>query len=518
MGNTNPILNSLIVESNKTRTENGALSNKSTLNDLLDFFASGGSTRERSEDYIIHLFQNAFAQDKLSALKLLFYFRDCREGQGERRLFRTIIKWLANHYSEYLIKNMKLIPYYGRWDDLFSLFGTKCESKMLDYIVDQLLDDLSSYKECKNISLLAKWIPSINTSNKTMVYYANKLVKRLNITKKEYRKFLSKLRNYANVVEKQMCANEWNLIEYPKIPSIAALRYRQAFLKHDNTRYSQYIRDVSTGKSKVNAKTLYPYDIVRTILFNKREDFNEDDILALDNQWKSLPNYYPDDSDQNMIVVCDVSGSMYSGIPNISVSVALSIYCAEKIKGPFKDYFITFSEKPVLERIKGNNIYEKTTNIFNSQPGYNTNLIAVFRTLLNKMKLIEQEKGIKLTEKDIPSHIMIISDMQFDCNDYKNQYDNLDDFMDHISDENTTYQDIKQMYEEHGFKLPKIIWWNVGGRSSAYPITKTDSGNIIVSGCSPTILTSLFDENKDFSPESYMFDVINRKRYDLVKI
>ena len=240
-GITNPVLTSLINGDNKTLTENGALTNKSTLNDLLDFFASGGSMRERSEEDIIKLFQNAFAQDKRAALRLLFYFRDCRGGQGERRLFRTIVKWLAEHYSEYLIKNLDIIPFFGRWDDLFVLFDTKCEEKMMDYVVEQIRKDSDDYMECKSISLLAKWMPSINTSSKKTVSYAKKFVKKLNITEKEYRKFLSKLRHYSNVVEKQMCLNEWVLIEYPKVPSIAALKYNNAFQRHDNMRYSKYI-------------------------------------------------------------------------------------------------------------------------------------------------------------------------------------------------------------------------------------------------------------------------------------
>lgn len=521
-GITNPILTSLIDEDNKTLTENGALTNKSTLNDLLDFFASGGSMRERSEDDIVKVFQNAFAYDKRSALRLLFYFRDCRGGQGERRLFRTIIKWLANYHSEYLIKNLDIIPFFGRWDDLFVLFDTKCEEQMMDFVAEQIRKDSDDYMECRSISLLSKWMPSINTSCKKTVYYAKKFLKKLNISEKEYRKFLSKLRRYSNVVEKQMCLNEWTSIEYPKVPSLASLRYTNAFKKHDNVRYSKYIEDLIKGKTKINAKTLYPYDIVRKIFNNRHRDMSEDEINVLDSQWKSLPNYYPEDSDKNILVVCDISGSMYDGIPNISVSVSLAIYCAEKMKGGFKDHFITFSREPSIVKIKGSNIYEKTLNVLNRTEGYNTDIIAVFRMLLNNILSIQEKTGRKLSDKELPSHIMIVSDMEFDQNYYNSRLRYIENFDDalNVMEEfvtKTTYQDIKNMYKEAHIPLPKIIWWNVGGRKSTFPITKTDSGHILISGCSPSILTSIFS-NEDFNPESFMFDVINNKRYDVVKV
>ena len=478
MGGVSSFIDSLVNENNKTFTQNGALTNKSSLDGLLDFFATGAAMRMREEKDILKVFLSAFSESKLLALKTLFYFRDCREGQGERKLFRTILKYLGNNYPDLIIKNMSLIPFYGRWDDLFVLFDTKCEVEMMDYVLQQLNADVDSFEKNQNVSLLAKWMPSVNTSSNYTVSIAKKFINKLEIKEKSYRKMLSLLRGYIKVVEKQMCSNQWSIIEYSSVPSKAMLNYEHAFQKHDTERFEQYIKDVQKGKTKINSSVLYPSDIMKKIESTK-DPVGRD---ALDAQWKSLPNWISGDKDKNILVVADTSGSMYDGVGSIYISISLALYCAERMNGPFKDYWMTFSSHPQLQKVKGNNLYEKYMLFHNVNWGYNTDLLAVFKLILTTIQKTEKQKGRKLEQNEIPTHILIISDMEFDSG----------------SDGYTNYQEIEEMFNDACYKLPKLVWWNVASRQSNMPITKDDNGNVMVSGYSPAILKYLLGNSKNF--------------------
>ena len=503
MGSSNPVtsfINALRKESNKTFTENGALTNKSSLDGLLDFFATGAAMRLQSEEDILSLFLKAFSEDKLLALKTLFYFRDCRKGQGERRLFRTILKYLANNYPEIVIKNISLIPFYGRWDDLFVLFDTKCEMEMMNYVLNQLNDDVNNYEKNQNVSLLAKWMPSINTSSYYTVSIAKKFINRLGIKEKGYRKMLSLLRGYIKVVEKQMCSNEWNIIEYSKVPSKAMLTYEHAFQRHDTSRFDKYINDVKEGKTKINSSVLYPSDLVAKSFSLTSEDSTS--ISVLDEQWKVLPNYISGDQQKNILVVADTSGSMFDAIGSIYVSIALALYCSERINGPFKNYWMSFSEEPTFQEVTGNNLFEKIKLLDRELWGCNTNLLAVFRLILDKIYDLEVEKNRKLKENEIPTHILIISDMEFDQGSNSRQ---------------TNFEEIKDMYEEAGYNLPKLVWWNVASRQKNVPITKDNNGNVMVSGYSPSILQYILGTD-EYNPIDMMLEVIQSERYKDVTI
>lgn len=473
-------------ETNYTETENGALTHQSTLSNLLDFFGLGASMRNREDSDVASLFSKAFAEDKLLALKCLFYIRDARSGQGERKTFRTILKWLGENNPEDLKANLEIIPEFGRWDDLFCLEGTSVWNDVLELIKK----NWQSCFENSKPSLLAKWLPSPNTSSKEACRLAKVIYRHLKLTEKQYRKTLSKWRQDLKVVEKQMCAKKWNEIEYSHVPSKASLIYKKAFARNDKERYEKFLKDVKEGKQKINASVLYPYDIVKKYIFG--EDKNET-VEAL---WNSLPDYLKGKK-ENGLVVADVSGSMMN--PNLlpmSVSISLALYISERTEGLFKNHFITFSEKPTLQKVIGNNLHEKVQNLKYADWGMSTNIQAVFDLIL------ETSLKHNIKQDEMPETLYIVSDMEF------NQA---------VSDNTkTNFQVIDEKYEQYGYKRPNLVFWNVNAKSNQSPITKDDKGTCLVSGCSPVILESLM-EKKYISAVDVMMETLNKDRYNVVK-
>lgn len=473
------LLNAIERNQNFTTTENNAASLKSTLKATVDFFGLGGALRNTSDEAVIQLFSKAFAEDSLTAMKVLFYIRNVRGGQGERKTFRTCFAWLAKEYPDVAIKNLDNVVEFGRWDDLFCTRGTMIWS---NYVIQMIWSEWS--KEGKT-SLMYKWLPSENASSKTTKEIATDIRTAFGLTSREYRKKLSAKRAELDVVERKMCSNNWEQINYKGVPSKAALNYKGAFERHDGARYAQFIADVKSGKTTINSGTLYPYNIVEKC-------FVGDESSTLDVLWNALPNYIEDDS--NSIVVADVSGSM-SGRP-MSVSISLAMYISERNKSSFKDFFITFSETPTLQKVIGNNIREKVNNLQQADWGMSTNLEAVFDLVLNTAV----EKNVPAT--DMPTRIYIVTDMEF------NQACNNADL--------TLFQVIEDKYKAAGYKQPELVFWNVNARKIHAPVYSDELGTCMVSGCSPAILTSLL-ANKTLTSEQIMFDTINNKMYDCVR-
>jgi hypothetical protein len=481
----NTLLKGLELETNFTTTENNAKTYKSTLSGLVNFFGLGGSLRSKKETEILSLFGKAFAEDQLKALKILFYLRDVREGQGERRLFRVILKWLGQHYPEVVSQNLEIIPEFGRWDDLFCLEGTKVWSDVLSI----LNNEFNQMLQQNTNSIACKWFPSINTSSKETRRLAKILCEHFGVSEKQYRQTLSRTREYIKVVERDMCSNDWSKINYAQVPSKASLLYKDAFYKHDKERYQQFIKDVKSGKQKINASVTYPYEIVEKALYYS-DDNNTETLNVL---WNSLPNYMGDKV-HNGIVVADVSGSM-SGRP-MSVSISLALYFAERNKGQFANHFITFSDEPSLEKVIGNNIIEKVNNLSSAHWSMSTNLQAVFDLIL------ETAVSHNVPQDDMPQTVYIVSDMEFNA----------------CADETSTnYQAIIEKYKQHGYQKPKLVFWNVNARNTQVPITINESGTCLVSGCSPVILQTLLEGN-EMTAEQIMLDVISKNRYNQIII
>ncbi len=484
------MLNYLKQEANKTETLNEAATYISSGKYCLDLFASIGALRNSSEKDILKRFHRAFCENKNLAMKILFYARDIRGGLGERKVFRTIIRNLQKTSRSALVKNIQYIPEYGRYDDLLELLDTSCKKEVVAFIDEQLKKDIANIKS-DNVSLLAKWLPSINATNIQTVKSGKRLAQCLKMSEKEYRQILSKLRAKIKIIENNLREKDYSF-DYSKQPSRAMFKYKKAFIRNDKERYEEFLNKVKEGAAKMNTGTLYPYDIVRPIVNN--EELSNEEKKALDITWNTLPDYT---KNENTLVVVDGSGSMYCYYSNpqpAQIAQSLAIYFAQRNTGLFKNHFITFSENPQLVEIKGDDIYNKVRYCMGFNECANTNIQKVFELILNTAV------KNKLSQKDLPETIYIISDMEFD---YCAQNADL-----------TNFECMKKKFNEKGYKLPKLIFWDVNSWQQQVPVKENEQGVVLVSGCTPKIFEMVMDGKT--SPYKFMLDVINSERYEKI--
>ena len=505
----NTFLNQMTKDSNITRTENGGVTHKSTESKVLDMFAVGGAYRTRSDEDVILLFKNAFEEDRLLAMKCLFYLRDIRGGQGERRFFRTAFRWLCNEYPQVAKANLENVSEYGRWDDLIYVAeGTQVQTAAFNIIKHQLALDI----QCKTPSLLAKWMPSQNASNADTKRLGHVLANFLGMTSREYRKTLSILRERINVLERLMSANRWDEIEFDKIPSKAGLIYRNAFARRDilAKKYETFAKSKDT---KVNADVLYPHDVAhRAFAMRYNTNLEDPTRLMLQKYWDNLKDFY-NGREENGIAVIDVSGSMI-GTP-MEAAVSMGAYIADKAHGPFANHFITFSAHPELVRFEGVDIVDKLNRCVQADWGMNTNVQAVFDMLLN----IAMKQGVKA--EDMPDKLFIFSDMEFDeCVTFgtpaairKNTWGHYD-CGGTVRDENEVNSDLELIamkWAAVGYKLPKVIFWNLAARQNRIPAI--GEGFSYVSGFSPSMIDAIFSGKDGYD---LMVEKLMSKRYSAV--
>lgn len=470
------------------QTQNGANTYGTTGSRVLDYFAQGSALRSRTTDEIENLFEMAFQESPLLTLRVLFYSRDIRGGQGERDTFRVILRSLAKNHTETLVKNLHLIPEFGRWDDLFVLLNTNVHFEVLAIISNQLMLDSNSDKP----SLLGKWMKSENTSSKESRKIARCLRTSLGISPKQYRKLLSYLRKKIDIVESKLSDKRYEDINFEKLPSKAMLKYKKAFAKHCE-HYQDYLDSLSRGEAKVNVKTLYPYELVREALKNR----DENHISLVNSMWNNLPDYINEDN-TNLLAVIDVSGSMECNncIP-LYMAISLGLYIAEKNKGAFGNHFLTFSEYPQLVEIEGENFVEKVHNIRKANWGGSTNLERTFDLIL--------ETAIKnrMSQEDLPEKLFIISDMEFNsCEGWRGT-------------PYTTMEIIERKFNAYGYKVPKLVFWNVNSIQNNIP--KTDDGVQLVSGANPIIFENLL-KGKSLDAYDLMLLEIGKPRYDVISV
>lgn len=468
---SNKFINNLFTETSKGLTENKAITYTDSGSFLLNFYSQAGAMRKNPGQALV-LFQRAFAEDREKAIRILFYLRDVRGGQGERELCRFCFEWIGNVHPDIFEKIIGFIPEYGRWDDMF-FDNDKCFKQ----IKEQINLDFKS----ETPSLLAKWLPTINASSQRTKAKAKFFTERLGFNEIAYRKIVRSIRKQLKIVEEKMSAKKWIDIDYSTVPSQASRIYRNAFKKHDEERYEKFIEKAEKGEVKINTSTLYPYQIFKSAY----SDYSK----TLEALWNQLPDYT---QGKNAIVVADVSGSM-CGDP-LSVSVSLALYFAERNKGQFKDHFITFSEKPRLQRVIGSNLLDKMNCIDNADWDMNTDLQAVFNLILNTAYKNDTPA------EELPETIYIISDMEFDS----------------CCEHSTNFEVIKDKYKQCGYKMPNMVFWNVDARSGKnLPVQYNEGGVALVSGFSPVIF-KLAIENK--TPLDVMNDTINSDRYNQIKI
>lgn len=479
-------------EANQSYTENGAATYTTTMSDCLDLFATIGALRHAGEDEVIDRFVKAYAENPDLATKILFYARDVRGGLGERRTFKIILGYLAKNEQKTVRKNIENIAEYGRYDDLLVLLYTPCEDMLIDYLKKQLNNDIKALENGDEISLLAKWLPSVNASNKETIKAGKRIAKKMGFANAEYRKILTALRAHIKIIENNLREKDYSF-DYDKQPSKALFKYRKAFYRNDQERYMVFLNRAVEDSSVMHTGTLTPYDIVAPIINRvmRHEGFAEGERYAMDVAWNALENYV---GSENALAVVDGSGSMYwnnSPLP-AAVAESLGIYFAEHNTGAFKGHFITFSTTPQLVEIKGRDIYEKIKYCFGYNECSNTDIAATFDLILRT--------AIKnsLTQKDIPARLYIISDMEFDSCAGNSSL--------------TNFEYAKREYEKFGYKLPELVFWNVDSRNRQQPVTMNDRGVILVSGCTPQILAMV--QNNNLNPYNFMMEVISSKRYE----
>ncbi len=462
-------------------TENGMATNSSSLSACVDLFFNIGAMRGQDKKRLIATFSSAFNEDPKRAMKLLFWARDVRGGAGERQVFKDIITYLAADHDLALKPNLHLIAEYGRWDDLLALTGTILERDAFTLIQEALVAENG---------LCAKWMP-----RKGII--ANKLRNFMKMSPKEYRKTLV---NLTNVVETKMCAKDWDSIEFSKLPSVASARYQKAFWKNSPDGYGAYVESLVKGETTINAGAVYPYDITKSLTHGDNKVANE--------QWKALPNYLEEANDMILPVV-DVSGSMSSpagGSKNVTcmdVAISLGLYISERNEGPFKDAFVTFSNNPQLQVVSGN-LTDRYRQMKSSDWGMSTDLEATFELILN------QAKKHGLTQDQMPNKILILSDMEFNVATRGGGWRSTG------NEWNPTAQTmIEQMYEDAGFKMPQIVYWNIQSRNGDVPVAFDKMGTALISGFSPAIMTSLLGAD-EFTPVAIMDKTIMGERYSQI--
>lgn len=482
------MLNLLQNEANRTFTENGAVTCVSTCSDCLDLFASIGALRRESREEIVSRFTKAYAEDPDLAMKMLFFARDVRGGLGERRVFRVILAWLAANEPGSVRKNMEAIAEYGRWDDLLALLDTPCEKDAIACISRQLSRDLDAMGKGDSVSLLAKWLPSVNASNAETVRNGKRIARALGMSDAAYRKTLVRLRAHIRILENYLRETDYTF-DYEKQPSKAMFKYREAFSRHDGERYQAFLSSVSSGEATLHTGTLAPYDIIAPCFGS---EVSEQERAVLDTTWNAQEDLT---KGENALVVVDGSASMYWDASPLPAAVALSlgVYFAERNTGAFRNHFITFSTHPRLVRIKGRDILEKIRYCSSFNECANTDIRKVFELILSAA--VKNE----VPQSELPKALYIISDMEFDC-----CADGAD---------LTNFELARRLFAAHGYELPRVVFWNVFSRSRQH-VTRNEQGVALVSGCTPHIFSML--QSGTLSPYAYMMEILGSERYQRI--
>ena len=487
----NNFANAMKNEGNKIVTENGAVALRSTGDAVLNLFSVIGALRQTEwgettidENRAERLFAEAYKEDALLTVRTLFYGRDIREGLGEREIFRILMRYAAKYHPESLKANLDLVGVYGRYDDLYSLIGTSLESDMWKAMSTQFEEDKRNLAEGNAISLLAKWIKTPDASSKKTRRLGILTAQKLGYSVYDFKRILRSMRKHLDVVERKMSAGQWDQITYSAVPSRAMMIYRSAFYRHDEQRFDAFIQKAINGEEKINSGTLYPYDIVEKYLYG--DDVNLD---VLEAQWRQLPNYI--EPNQNIMIMADVSGSM-DGRPMAS-AIGLAMYFAERNVGDFHNLFMTFSSEPTIVQVEGETMKQKIDFIKHADWGMSTNLEAAFDLVL------DTATKNHIPQSEMPKAIIVVTDMEIDSCTRGNS-----DWL--------FYDEMKRRFEEMGYEIPKLVFWNVNSRHDTFHVDANRKGVQLVSGHSTNTFKVLL-KCLDMTPYEMMLEVLNSERY-----
>lgn len=488
------------VSQRKTLTENGAVAYQTSGKALTDFMFAVTALRQADKDRIYDEITKVYFEDPIIATKFMFFIRDCRGGNGERRIFREYLRWLSENKPKIAKAVIPLVPEYARWDDLWVLLDTSLREDVCELVQNQIEDDMEKSIRGKKISLAAKWLPSQCASSKETKRYAAIIRDYLKLTPRRYRKTLSRLRDYLDVVEVKASSNRWNEIKYETVPSQANLKYEKAFMIHDEKRRKEYLESLKSGKTKINGGVLAPHEIVSRYAnttgwgYHQIQEYDE----TLEQLWKALPVKSLDQT----LVIRDGSGSMCAGygtpVKPLDVATALAVYTSEHNHGVWKDKYITFSANPKFVDIsKCESLRDKLLLSYKETDCTNTNIEKTMMLVLNT--------AIKnhCSQDDMPKNIIIITDMGFDGCFWG---DNTRSLFDNIATE----------FAEAGYKLPRMVFWNVAGSTNnGIPLQQNELGVVLMSGFSVNLLDMVMSGQLD--PYKAILDMINSPRYQPVE-
>ena len=471
-------------ETRWTRTENGAIALNTTSDACLDLFGTIGALREASEERITTLFEEAYKENPLLAAKIAFYARDIRgdkntSGLGERRVFRVFLKYMALQHPEVIKPNLDLIGVYGRFDDLYELIDTPLENEMWNAMRKQFKEDYINLNKGNAISLLAKWIKTPDASSANTRRLGILTAQKLGYNVYSFKRILRAMRRHIGVVEALMSTGQWDKIKYSEVPSRAMTIYRNAFIKHDEERFTTFAQKAVTGEVKINSSTLYPYDLIEKMterglgFWWKNKSETEENILQA--QWDALPNFVTEGT--NAVVMVDTSGSM-SGRP-ICTALGLGIYFAQRNSGAYHGKWMTFSSRPSFQTIKGKTMKQIYSNLNMNDWDMDTDL-----------------------PNEMPKSLIVVSDMEINyC----------------ANDDWTFYDQMRMEFLANGYEIPQVVFWNVNSRHDVFHADSTRKGVVLCSGQSPSIFQQLIG-SIEFTPVEFMLKVINSERYEPIKI
>lgn len=451
---------------------------------LLDLFATIGGMRHQPINEVITRWRKAYKENPTLAANLILYTRDIRNGGiGERAIGRALLRELATVEPEKIERNLDTIVNCGRWDDLFCLLTiNSLRDSIISFIANQLVQDMTAYKNGKPISLLAKWAPSINASSRETRRLANILCKQLHLSPKTYRQTLASLRKYSNVVERKMSDGDWSLINFETVPSLAMSRYNKAYRKHTPIEFQTYLDCLKKGTVKINAATLNPTDICKKFLNEHR--LGETDIA----QWDSLPDYVKGDNE--VIIMADVSGSM--SCPNnepMAASIGLATYFAQRNKGAYHGMYLTFTDVPQFIHLDDNWDIEKCFRYVEGKGvGYNTNMDRAFRAIYD----------VATVTHDAPKALVVISDGEMDGWVRSSQSESI-------------VSKWRKCFENRGLIFPRVISWNVACRHGTV-IAPASDGVSFVSGYGAGPFKSLV-ELIELNAEEAMIKILTKPEF-----
>lgn len=480
----------------ETTTENGEYALSTSLSKVLDLFARVGAMRGASESEIVSLFDKAYAENKELAVKTLMYARNIRGGLGERRSVRILLKYMGQRDPKIAEQIIPYVPFYGRWDDLYTFVGTPVEKPMFAFLKAVLTADIKAKREgSKDVTLLAKWLKSVNTSSAESVKLGKLTAQALGMGQKEYRKILVEMREYLGVLEVQLSKNDFAGLEYKTMCTRALFKYRRAFKTKDAENYGAFIEGLNAGTIEKKSDALYPYDVVRA--YNNARGYNGRNYDAsLEGMWKTIPDYV--NGEFPVVVMADTSGSMQNGMGDVNpidLSLSLAVYFAERNKGVWGNMFMTFSNQPDwIELTEGSTLCTKLNSI--PQINANTNYEAAYKLILDTAK-----RG-KVAPEDMPKALIVISDMQFDESTSRVCIYRSERIKELVSTK------MRKAFAAEGYELPTCVYWNVNAKKATFHATADDRGVLMVSGCAPSVFKQVL-EGLGRTPMQHMMEVLS---------